>query len=194
VRHPFLMLTGARSGRALQRAGFLLVAAAGIAGAAALVDASASDTLRMATADGRGVVLLPVADSTGRVQSASGAVYARTYETADHRMHEVTFKGQAYRAATPLTGPSSRILFDPSQRKFRMLLPSIRVSCASRDQADEFARLTRAERLRFFERLGFAILFLPDAVHPAEAAEKVNAASGRETASLRIRRQPPQWK
>ena len=193
------MLTGARSGRALRRAGFLLVAAAGIAGPAAPVDASASDTPRMdtprmATAEGRGVVLLPVADSTGRVQAPSGPVYASTYETADHRIHEVTFKGRAHRATTPLSGPASRILFDPSRRKFRMLLPSIRVACASRDQADEFARLTRAERLRFFERLGFAILFLPDAVHPAEAAEKVNAASGRETASLRIRRRPPQWK
>ena len=54
-----------------------------------LVDASA-DAPRMATAEGRGVVLLPAADSTGRVPSSAGSVYVCTYETADNRINEVT--------------------------------------------------------------------------------------------------------
>lgn len=194
MRHPFLMPARPRSMLARQRSGFLLVVAAGIAGAAALVEPSSSETLDVAATQDRGFVLLPVAESAGRVQSTAGPVYARTYETADHRIHEVTFKDRTYHAATPLTGPSSRIIFDPSRRKFRVLLPSIRVNCASHGQADEFAQLAGAQRFRFFERLGFAILFLPSDVHPADAAGQINASSGQEAASIRVRRRPPRWK
>ena len=75
-----------------------------------------------------------------------------------------------------------------------MLLPSIRVECGSREEAEFIGKLARASATRYLDRLGFAILELPDTAHPAEAAAKVNAEIGRDKASVRIRRRNPRWK
>lgn len=149
---------------------------------------------RLAAADGRDVVLLPAGEASARLRSASGAVLGRSWETGKRRIHEVTLEGRTYRAATPLDGPASRIAFDMSRRRFARLLPGIRVGCASREEADSIGKLARATRTRYLDKLGFAILDLPDTVHPAEAAARVNAELGGDKASVRIRRRNPRWK
>jgi hypothetical protein len=128
------------------------------------------------------------------VRSAAGAILGRSYEAGEHRIHELTIEGRTYRAATPLGGPASRIAFDLRGREFARLLPSIRVECASRTEAESIARQIGARQTRYLDGLGIAILTLPDAVHPAEAADRVNFQAGRNLASVRLHRRRPQWK
>lgn len=149
---------------------------------------------RMVATANQDAVLLPSERASARLQSGTATIFARSYETAEHRIHELTLHGRTYRAATPLTGPASRIAFDVPRRRFVRLLPSIRVECESREQAESFARLVGADKTRYLDRLGFAILILPDTVHPAEAADRVNAEAEGEPASVRLRRRNPQWK
>ena len=143
---------------------------------------------------GRNAVLLPSAEATAQLRSAAGAILGRSYETGGHRIHELTIEGRRYRAATPLEGPASRIAFDVGRRQFVRLLPGIRVECESRAEAESIARRIGAVRTRYLDRLGIAFLTLPDAVHPAEAAERVNDLAGRDLASVRFYRSRPQWK
>ena len=143
---------------------------------------------------GRNAVLLPSAEATAQLRSTAGAILGRSYETGEHRIHELTIEGRTYRAATPLDGPASRIAFDVRLRQFARLLPGIRVECASRTEAESIARRIGARQTRYLDRLGIAFLTLPDAVHPAEAADRVNALAGRDLASVRFHRRKPQWK
>lgn len=173
---------------------FVVFGVASVSGVSAADPPSPPTGLRLAAAEGRDIVLLSAGAASGQLRSASGAVQVRSYEARKHRVHEVTLEGRTYRAATPLDGPASRIAFDVSRRGFAMLLPSIRVECASHEEAASIGKLARATRTRFLDRLGFAILELPNTVHPAEAVAKVNAELGGEKASVRIRRRNPRWK
>lgn len=155
---------------------------------------SAGGGFQVVAVSGRNAVLLPSAEATARVRSAAGAILGRSYEAGEHRIHELTIEGRTFRAATPLDGPASRIAFDVRRRQFLRLLPSIRVECASQTEAESIARQIRARQTRYLDRLGIAILTLPDAVHPAEAADRVNAQAGRDLASVRFHRRRPRWK
>ena len=188
-----------RSLAASARAALLLgVLGIGVAAHSVHDSAAAQDSARggfqVVAVSGRDAVLLPSAAATAQLRSAAGAILGRSYETAGHRIHELTIEGRMYRAATPLDGPASRIAFDMRRRQFVRLLPAIRVECASREEAESIARQIGARQTRYLDRLGIAILTLPDPVHPAEAAERVNAAAGREVASVRFYRPGPQWK
>lgn len=155
---------------------------------------SAGGGFGVVAVSGRNAVLLPSAEATAWVPSAAGAILGRSYEAGEHRIHELTIEERTYRAATPLDGPASRIAFDVRRRQFVRLLPSIRVECRSRTEAESIARKIGARQTRYLDRLGIAILTLPDTVHPAEAADKVNAQAGRDQASVRFHRRRPQWK
>ena len=149
---------------------------------------------RVAATQGREVVVLPAAKASGQVRSASGWINGYSRETAAQRVHLVYFEGRAFRAVTPLEGPSSRIAFDPSRRKFARLLPSIRAEIESPRQLEAAKRALGATRADFFEKLGFAILHLPPDLHPVEAVAKLRALPGQPRASIRLPRPPIQWR
>ena len=169
------------------------VAAYSVRDSAAAGESSAAG-FRVVAAAGRNAVLLPSAEATAQVPMGAGAILGRSHETARHRIHEVTLEGRTYRAATPLHGPASRIAFDLLRHRFVRLLPSIRVECANNSEAESIARQIGATQTRYLDRLGIAILTLPDDLHPAEAADRVNAQAGRDMASVRFHRRRPQWK
>ena len=96
-------------------------------------------------------------------------------------------RGGLSRAATPLEGPASRIAFDPSRRTFAPLLPSIRVELDNEAQLESITELVGATRAVFFEKLGFAIIDLPETLHPLQAISRLESVSGLSRATIRLR-------
>ncbi len=149
---------------------------------------------RIAASQGREVVVLPTTRSRGQVQVAQKSIAGRSFETDSQRIHVIYFEGKTFQAATPLEGPSSRIAFDPSRRAFAPLLPSIRVELDNEAQLESITELTGATKSVFFERLGFAIVELPETLHPVQAIERLKSASGQPKATIRLRGPPIEWR
>ena len=137
---------------------------------------------------GHDVVVMPSATVSMQTESEFGPIQGRSYVSDTGRIHVVTFDGETFRASTPMDGPSSRIVFDPAQRKFVQLLPSIRVELEDYARLDAIAGLIGATRATAFESLGFAI------VDPVEAIEMLNSLPERPRATLRIRAPDIQWR
>ncbi len=165
--------------------------AAGISGAA---QEPVKGGYLVAPTQGREVVVLPTAEASGQVQPALGPINGYSFETGSQRVHVIHFEGETFRAATPLEGPSSRIAFDPSRRTFAPLLPSIRVELDSEAQLESIKKLTGATKAVFFETLGFAVVDLPETLHPLQAIKRLESLSGQPRATIRLRKPPIQWR
>ena len=157
----------------------------------------AADGLLVLAAEGRNLVVLPpygAAPPGLAAPPAFGGLTARSLETASQRIHVVSLGGDTYRAATPLDGPWSRIAFDPGRRNFARLLPSIRVELNANVRLYEVEAALGAVRVTVFESLRFAIVDLPEDLHPAEAVERVRALPGQPDAAVRLMRPGIEWK
>ena len=155
----------------------------------------AAQGFRVLAAEGRDLVVLPSyrgALDAGR--PASGGFSTQTYETASQRIHVVSFEGDTFRAATPLDGPRSWIVFDPARRAFAPLLPSIRIELNGGVHLDAVAAEIGALRVTVFKSLGFAILDLPADLHPADATARVRNLPGQPYAEVRLRGPRIEWR
>ena len=119
---------------------------------------------------------------------------AQSHETATLRIHVVSYQGETFRAATPLAGSGSRIVFDPVRRTFVPLLQSIRVELGGGAPVDAIATEVGATGVTVFESLGFAIMELPEELHPADAVARVSSAYGGGVATVRLRRPRIEWR
>lgn len=138
--------------------------------------------------------MLPSSAVSGHAQSQAGLVTGSSYETRSLRVHVVHCAGAIYRAATPLEGPYSRIAFDPMRRSFMRLLPSIRVELSSERQLESAKSALGAEKADFFAKLGFAIIYLPDTVHPLDAIADLAEGPGRHKATIRLSGPRIKWR
>ena len=143
----------------------------------------------IAATGGREVIVL---SPTSALQAPGFA--AQSHETATQRIHVVTYQGETFRAATPLAGSGSRIVFDPVRRTFVPLLQSIRVELSGGVPIDAIATEVGAVEIRVFESLGFAIMELPEELHPADAVARVSSAFGGGVASVRLRGPRIEWR
>ncbi len=148
----------------------------------------------MGSAEGRTVLVLPSAASSLTTSSEFGPISGRSFETSFQRVHVVSFDGETYRAATPLDGPASRVVFDPVRRRFVGLLPSVRVELDGTADLDAIAVSLDAVRVTAFEGLGFAIVELPGTLHPADALRTLASLDNPPAASLRTRGPPIRWR
>ena len=156
---------------------------------------------RVETVEGRQMLILPTSGAdpdAGRdglqAQSAGDGISAQSFESPSHRTHVVYVEGTAYRAATPLQGPGAWIAFDPARRRFESLLPSIRVELAADGQLDAAVEAVGATDVEVFDSLGFAILYLPSNLHPADAVVLVRRLPGQPEAFVRLRRPRIEWR
>ena len=155
----------------------------------------AADGIRIVEAEGRDLVVLPsYAGSAGALEPASGGFAAQSFEAASRRIHVVTFEGDTFRAATPLDGPRSWIVFDPVRRAFASLLPSIRIELDAGVQLDAVAAEVGATGMTVFGSLGFAIVDLPEDLHPADAVARVRELPGQPDAAVRLRGPRIEWR
>ena len=162
--------------------------------AAANAQPSAFQEPRIASAQGRDVLVLTSAPGATLVDSAFGPLAARTYDTSSRRMHEVFVDGASYRASTPLQGPASRIAFDPSRGSFVELLPSLRVELGDGAPLQAVVEAIGAVRVTRFDSLGFAIVELPDDLHPADALARLAQLPEPPAATLRLRGPDLEWR
>lgn len=153
-----------------------------------------TDNFVLGNTGNREVVVLPAADASTQLAAASGPISAQSFETSSARIHSVSFEGETFRASTPLEGPMSRIVFDPAQRRFVPLLPSIRVELDDFSRLDSVADRLGAVEATPFESLGFAIIELPEALHPVEAIEMLSSLPEVGEASLRLRGPQVRWR
>ncbi|MDE0224091.1 MAG: hypothetical protein OXP28_03030 [Gammaproteobacteria bacterium] len=151
--------------------------------------------LRIVQAEGRDLVALPShADVPDVLQPASGGLAAYSFDAGSRRIHVVEFEGETFRAATPLEGSRSWIAFDPGRRAFASLLPSIRVELQPELQLDAIASELGSTGVTVFETLGFAIIDLPEDLHPAEAVARLRNLPGEPRAAVRLRRPRIEWR
>ncbi len=151
--------------------------------------------LRIVQAEGRDLVALPAhAGVPDLLQPASGGLAAYSFEAGLRRIHVVEFEGETFRAATPLEGSRSWIAFDPGRRAFASLLPSIRIELEPRPQLDAIASELGATGVTVFDSLGFAIVDLPEDLHPADAVARVRNLPGEPQAAVRLRGPRIEWR
>lgn len=154
-----------------------------------------ADVLPMVEAEGRDLVVLPSRGGPAdTLETVSGRFAAQSFEADSRRIHLVTFEGDTFKAATPLDGPRSWIAFDPERRAFASLLPSIRVELEPGMQLDAIAAEVDATGVTVFESLGFAIVDLPQDLHPADAAARVRGLPGQPDAVVRLRGPRIEWR
>ena len=147
---------------------------------------------RVTAAGDREVIVLSAPQAVAQTPVAGFAT--QSHETATQRIHVVLFEGETFRAATPLDGPGSRLVFDPARRTFVALLPSIRVELSAAVPVESIAAEVDATGVTLFESLGFAIVELPDDLHPADAVARISGAHGAGIASVRLRGPPIEWR
>ena len=123
-----------------------------------------------------------------------GAIQVHSIETGSERIHLVVLEGQAYRASTPLEGEFSRLVFDPVRREFVPLLPSIRVELEDMGRLESIAEAIGANGAIPFKALGFAIIELPESVHPLDAVRRLQAPPFSLEAWIRVRGQRLSWR
>ena len=156
-----------------------------------LTDGAAS----IAAAGGREVIVLsPLSASQAAAPLEVAGFAAQSHETATRRIHVVSYQGETFRAATPLDGFGSRIVFDPVRRTFVPLLQSIRVELGGGVPIDAIAIEVGATGFTVFESLGFAVVELPEDLHPADAVARVTSAFGGGVASVRLRGPRIEWR
>lgn len=155
----------------------------------------ADGAARVAAAGGREVIVLsPLSPSQAVAPLDVAGFAAESHETATQRIHVVSYQGETFRAATPLAGSGSRIVFDPMRRTFVPLLQSIRVELGGGVPIDAIATEVGATGITVFESLGFAVVELPEDLHPADAVARVSSAFGGGVASVRLRRPRIEWR
>ena len=154
--------------------------------------------VRIVASEGRELVVLPpyrpAPDASRSVQPGAGGLTVRSYETASRRTLVVSLEGETFRAAAPLDGPGSLLVFDPARRAFAELSPSIRIELGEGLDIDAAAAAVGATGIDVFESLGFAILTLPRGLHPADAVSLVRNLPGRPRAAVRLRAPRIQWR
>ena len=149
----------------------------------------------IAAAGGREVIVLSPGSASQAVAPLEVAGFAaQSHETATQRIHVVSFQGERFTATTPLAGAGSRIVFDPVRRTFVPLLQSIRVELGGGVPIDAIAAEVGAPGITVFESLGFAIVELPEDLHPADAVARVSSAFGGGVASVRLRGPRMEWR
>ncbi len=158
---------------------------------------------RVVTAEDRSLVTMPAyptppiastATLSGTTRHAEAPMTIEIFDTESHRVHVVSMAGETWKAAVPLDGSGVWLAFDPARRSFAELLPSIRVELGTGVELDAVAKAVNAAGIEVFDTLGFAIVTLPAHLHPADAAERVEALSGQPDTALRLRRPRIQWR
>lgn len=148
----------------------------------------------MASTEGRDVLVLASTPGATRVDSAFGPLAAQAYDTSSSRVHVVRFDGRTYRASTPLRGAGSHIVFDPGRKRFVALLPSLRIDLAGGVPLQAIAEALGAIRVTRFESLDFAVMHLPEELHPADALARLNRGFEPVSASPRLQAPPLKWR
>lgn len=132
--------------------------------------------LRTAAVGGGEMLVLPAGAAAGAGSLAGMDVEVVT--EAGVRTWRVTLAGRTYTARAPAGAAPMRRVFDPSERRFHIVRPVLRVDLDDgRGLASLTGRLAGASA-KAYPELGFALVRLPRGSDPIEARERLAAATG----------------
>ena len=133
--------------------------------------------------------LLSVASDAGRVivmpgglASVQGAmvdgVNVSVGVEGEFRVYRAVFRGETHVAHVALEGPPRHMAFDPAQARFREVTSSLLVELDGYSRLNEVVEAIGGISGKSYEQLGFAIVRLPAAANPGEAAQALQGHDG----------------
>ena len=84
------------------------------------------------------------------------------------------------------TDPYARFVFNPGKKDFERLTNSIRIELEDYNELDELVKDTEAESGKAFPQLGYAIIRLPETVHPVEYIEEIQSREGVQSVYVEV--------
>ncbi len=125
--------------------------------------------LSVASEEGR-VIVMPGGLSAVPGTMVDGVNLSADVE-GDFRVYRAVFRGESHVAHVALEGPPRHMAFDPSQARFREVLPSLLVELDDFSRLDEVVEAVGGVSGKSYEQLGFAIVQLSETANPGEAAQ-----------------------
>ena len=133
--------------------------------------------------------LLSVASDAGRVIVMPGELASMQGTMVDgvnvsigvegeFRVYRAVFRGETHVAHVALDGPPRHMAFDPAQARFREVTSSLLVELDDYSRLDEVVEAIGGISGKSYEQLGFAIVQLPGAANPGEAAQALQGHTG----------------
>ena len=105
----------------------------------------------------------------------------------DYRVYRAVLRGETHTAHVALDGPPRHMAFDPAQARFREVLPSLVVALGDYSRLDEVVAAAGGVAGKSYAHLGFAVVQLPEAANPAEAALALETHSAVLNARVQLR-------
>ena len=132
------------------------------------------------------VLVMPFDTSiTGDMMASGGARISIVVE-GDYRVYRALLGGKEYQAHVAIEGPPRRLAFDPEEKRFRDVLPSLRVELGNYDRFEEIVEAAGGTGGKVYEALGFAIVRLPPGENPAKVASRIGALPGVKSATIQL--------
>ena len=135
-----------------------------------LLSAAAQTQVLSVASDGGRVIVMPGDLSTMPGTMVDGVNLSVDVE-GDFRVYRAVFRGETHVAHVALEGPPRHMAFDPSQARFREVLPSLLVELDDFSRLDEVIETVGGVSGKSYEQLGFAIVQLSETANPGEAAQ-----------------------
>lgn len=135
-----------------------------------------AQVLSVAGEDGR-VIVMPGGPAAVQGTMVDGVNVSVGVE-GEYRVYRAVFRGETHVAHVALEGPPLHMAFDPSQARFREVTSSLLVELDDYSRLDELVESVGAVSGKSYEQLGFAIVQLPEAANPGEAAQVLQGHAG----------------
>ena len=161
---------------------------AGLALLCLLAEAAQTQVLSVASEEGR-VIVMPGGASTLPGTMVEGVNLSVDVE-GDFRVYRAVFRGETHVAHVALEGPVRHMAFDPSQARFREVLPSLLVELDDFSRLDEVIEAVGGISGKSYEHLGFAIVQLSATANPGEAALSVQVHAAVTDVEVQLGRPP----
>lgn len=154
----------------------------------AAVQAQMLPVVPVASDEGR-VIVMPGGSSTLRGTMVDGINVSVDVE-GEFRVYRAVFRGETHVAHVALEGPARHMAFDPAQARFREVLPSLLVELDDHSRLPEVVEAVGGISGKSYEQLGFAIVRLPEAVNPGEAAQTLEGHAAVTDVQVQLSRPP----
>ena len=138
---------------------------------AAWVNAQEDDRSPLTVDSAQGpVMVLPRMDTADPGSMVVGDVRINISIEDGFRVLRAHQDGDIRTVYEPVDGPARRYAYDPAERRFDQVTPTLRVRLSDAERLDEVVASSGALRGKNYPALGWALLHLPAEVNPANVA------------------------
>ena len=145
-----------------------------------------AQVLSVASEDGR-VIVMPGGPAALQGTMVDGVNVSVGVE-GEFRVYRAVFRGETHVAHVALDGPPRHMAFDPAQARFREVTSSLLVELEDYSRLNEVVEAIGGISGKSYEQLGFAIVQLPEAANPGEAAQALQGHAGVTAVQVQLSR------